>query len=488
MILAAESRDMAQDESADTTAALVYDAVDLTFLGETKEAEREGVKVARHENLPNVWLAILDSEHGEYGHPTHKGVRRVWTRIYDPGEEAGLVQLKLEWRACGTNQWSRNAVVSAPLVGGWALVDLGECRPESAALGDERWEYRIAARSSGTSGATIDIQRIYPLPTEQYSLVRQPINPDDVPTSLLAGDSFNQAEGNATGKTAEVGGVYGAVAGSDTTDFLIAGGKLQRTAVSDTGSINAELFFRKGRGIGVAGTFTDVAFQNDFTFDGDYYNYVRHGHIVSYVDSEHFCLAVLYLDFVGGTTYAWRPVVLFPGESPLFGPYVKRLPANGTVQGSLLSIVSGETLSFFFKSDGAVTKLIQVQNPLLGASGTCFLYDENTEAGAVTRKYDNLAVWKPELPVVCSAGRSIEFRSDGIFRQDPTDDVWGELIPIGSGGLHSLPSGLEGRKSRYIVIPSQGDFEGLPDSGDNPLEAQTFDRPAYLATREAAEE
>jgi len=85
----------------------------------------------------------------------------------------------------------------------------------------------------------------------------------------------------------------------------------------------------------------------------------------------------------------------------------------------------------------------------------------------------------------CFAEGAVEPRSDGIFRQHPEDDVWGELIPEGFLPFAS-PSGLEGRKSRFIVIPTQGDLEELADSGSNPLSAQAFVRPAYHVAREAA--
>jgi hypothetical protein len=86
---------------------------------------------------------------------------------------------------------------------------------------------------------------------------------------------------------------------------------------------------------------------------------------------------------------------------------------------------------------------------------------------------------------ICFAERSIELRSDGPYRQHPTDDVWGYVVPRGFLP-HALPSGMEGRKTRFIVIPSQGDLGELPDSGTNKLSVSVNHRPAYLVAREAA--
>jgi hypothetical protein len=88
---------------------------------------------------------------------------------------------------------------------------------------------------------------------------------------------------------------------------------------------------------------------------------------------------------------------------------------------------------------------------------------------------------------ICFAGRSIELRSDGVYRQAPEDDGWGLIVPKGFLPTAS-PSGLEERASRFIIVPSQGDLGELADSGDNALEAQSFVRPGYLYSREASEE
>ncbi|MEX2106540.1 MAG: hypothetical protein WD810_06540 [Solirubrobacterales bacterium] len=88
---------------------------------------------------------------------------------------------------------------------------------------------------------------------------------------------------------------------------------------------------------------------------------------------------------------------------------------------------------------------------------------------------------------VCFTTRSIELRSDGVVRQAREDDVWGTVIPDGFLPYTS-PGGLEGRPSRGIIIPTQGDLRALPDSGTpNKLSATVKQRAGYHFAREAGE-
>lgn len=89
----------------------------------------------------------------------------------------------------------------------------------------------------------------------------------------------------------------------------------------------------------------------------------------------------------------------------------------------------------------------------------------------------------PEEDRVCFATRSIEIRSNGVDRQAPEDDVWGGLVPDGFFPA-AIPSGPEGRPSRVIVIPSQGDLGTLADAGSNKLSAAVNVRTGHHAARE----
>jgi hypothetical protein len=86
---------------------------------------------------------------------------------------------------------------------------------------------------------------------------------------------------------------------------------------------------------------------------------------------------------------------------------------------------------------------------------------------------------------VCCAGKAVELRSEGCFRQGREDDVWGQLVP--DGFLPTLPAGgIEGRQTRSIMIPSTGDFESLPDGATPVACSSHLQRDGYHFAREAA--
>ncbi len=466
LILAGECRDHPQDATADTTAALAYAAVDLTLLGGSTipggELEGSGPIVESKNPPPKLWLAMLGSEIDGVGHQTHRGVRRVWARVYDGGTTEKEAEVRLEWRALGASKWSRNSIVRIPFVDNWALVDLGECRPERAAVGDERWEWRLTVRRMEGGGA-VYVHRVWALPTEQYLLVRStPALP--TPTEFAARDGFAQTAGNLNGKALPDGSGNWATEGSAKGDLATTGsGEVTRTAKEDSG-------FREAKAPG--GTFAVVAARVSFEWS-------------ALPDKE---IAVL------------RSGLLYGSASNVFGAY------HSTKTGSSLSffgtnypynwqpgvryrltvlIVGGVFAAGWVGTGGDELGQLVASGPISATNQSIKFVDLHSGADIITRTYDDFAAWVPDPEVVASASRSIEFRSDGVFRQHPEDDVWGEMIPEGFLPV-ATPSGMEGRKSRFILIPSQGDLGDLADSGDNPLSAQTLARPAYLLAREAA--
>lgn len=438
LILASECRDHPQDESADTTAALAYDAVDLTAKGGSAEAEREGFKVLRHSALTAGWLTILDSEHGERGHWTHKGVRRPYMWIWDPGSEAGDVQLKARWRTLGSLQWSENRIVPTPLVDGWALIDLGECRPEPAALGDERWQLQVQARAVSGAGA-IDLQRLYPFPTEQFMVVKAP----DV--SQAADTQSQKSPGTVVSEEGEGAGTkaWSSASNAKASDDSRAIVELSAAPSHQSQHLKA----------------TDYGFA---------------------LEEDDQIAEVVVLPEVSKS--AGSPSALV-GDVYLWGP-------SGIIAGPISSSYEGSTATdqsnpHVFSGVGLTPAV--VNNAAFGAS----IVMRTGGSGDATMRVDHLPVGVfftssgEDENRVCFATRGVEPRTDGVFRQHPTDDVWGQLVPEGFLPYAS-PSGLEGRESRFIVVPSDGDLGELPDGGDNPISAQAFTRSAYHVAREAS--
>ena len=165
---------------------------------------------------------------------THRGGRSMWFRIYDPGTTAGEVELRLEWRKRGQARWSQNPIVPTPLVGGFALVDLGECQLSQGPLGADEWEWRVTARTTGTAGADIDLDRVWVLPTEQLTNGSSPDRDHHSRRrSRLATSSISRREA-LNGVAAPIGGSWATSGGTGDLSVETTGHTVQRSTTSDS--------------------------------------------------------------------------------------------------------------------------------------------------------------------------------------------------------------------------------------------------------------
>lgn len=125
--------------------------------------------------------------------------------------------------------------------------------------------------------------------------------------------------------------------------------------------------------------------------------------------------------------------------------------------------------------------------------GKVGIHDEYAETPTIAakRKYllgevNGVVAGEEELQnAICYAGRQLEIRSDGVFRQHPTLDAWARLIPDGFLP-YAKPSGLEERATMMKLLPSVGNFRTHADAAKVSLKAQGFYFPAYHFTSEAA--
>ena len=436
LILAGECLDHPQDETADTTAALSYAAADLTLKGGSEVKEVEGLEVVENENLAAGWLSILNSEitAEELGHMTHRRVRRLWVRAEDPDDDPDNVQLKVWWRVLGSTQWSENRIVPLNIAGDYQLYDLGECRPEGAVLGDQRWEFEVQARAVSGTGK-VRLHRVAPLPTEQYMVLKAPqiSQAADQLSSKLPGKVESTGEGVAWLNPEN----------AKASDDSRATSSLSGSALLSKALVATTFGFSIPGSATITGVVAEIekSVSNDAGVIDNFVRLVKGGSIVG---------------ASRGTNAAWPTSdtrVAYGGSGDLFD--LALAPADVNSSGFGVAI-SARALS-------------------------------NPEVSARVDRI-RLIVYFTELADenrICFASRSVELRSDGVFRQHPSDDVWGELIPEGFLPF-ATPSGLEGRKSRFVVIPSQGDLGDLADSGENSMGTQSFVRPGYLYAREAA--
>lgn len=433
---ALESCIESRDYTGGSTAEPVYDCAALTRKGGAEEATRLGEKVVRHKGLTVGWLTILDSEIAGVGHMTHRGVRRLKLRVFDPGSVPGDVQLRLRWRALGTLQWEDNKIKPTPLVDDWSIVDLGEARPERAARGDERWEWQVQARAVSGAG-TVDLARVRVTPTEQMAVVKAP--PDESqsadalseksPSTVVndAGIGAQAWENPSNAKASDNSRATNGGSGEKITNFLKATGYGFAIPADATISAIVVSVEKSMAGDGLA---TDAAVR------------LVKGGAIRTVDRTK--------KGIGWPTPA-DEYVNYGGD--LWGESWTPADINSSGFGAAIAAHTINVESFSARVDHIKIIVYFTEAP-----------DDNR---------------------VCFAGRSIELRSDGIFREHPTDDVWGQVVP--EGFLHRAPpSGLEERVVRGMLAPSQGDFGELPDVGSNKMSVVVKHRPAYLYAREAA--
>jgi hypothetical protein len=442
LIVPMESRDHPQDATKETTAALTYEAEDLTLRGGAVEASREGAsggKVVKHSGLTSGWLTILSSEVSGVGHMTHIGNRRLWARVYDPGVVAGTVELQLEFRALGSSRWSStNVTVPTPLVDAFALVDLGECLPDLAALGDQRWEWRLQARAPSGSG-WIEIDQIHVCPIEQYVAVSEPYQPPSPDAQT------QKSPGTLENKTG-----VGSVAWSNPSRAASSNNEWATAALGLGATTNYLLAKNFGFAIPESATITGVVVEIEKKVSPELF-----------VDDE-----AVYLVAVG------EPGAGENRKEPGFWPESDTYSTYGS---------SSDDWGF-----GEFLTPANINESGFGAAIAARNFGPST--GTASVDHIRITVYyteDPEEDCVCFAERSVEIRSDGTYRQAREDDVWGSVIVEGFNP-QVPPSWLEQRALRGLIIPSQGDLAEMADSGTNKIAAQVLYRPAYHFAREAA--
>lgn len=484
-----------RDYSNAATAKAFYEAEALTLTGKAAKGARTGAsgEVVKSGSLSNSWQSMLYSKiKATELHMTHIGTRRLLMRVYDPNMTApGAVKMRLEWRALGSNQWTQNPIVTAPLVGGFAIVDLGEVIPDMATLGSQRWEFRLMVKTTGTVGQEIEIDCAYVLSTEQYLRAKEAANQQSGGT-IVWEDNFLQAGGSATGKIADVGGAYTGAGDVDDFKVMASGDYLQRHEGSGA---NGDSSITNGRYlISGAGEFEEVTYELELEFD---YVYGSSGgrscQLLRYKDTSNWLMVGIERAAVQSE---WYFVIL----KCVAG--VVTTIKKSAVQKNLAGI--RRLVRTTVKTDGSVTATIftggvplelSATDEVLGTGktlgkGKLGIYDVDITSTTAPRQYYHPVATLPPVgaeavpDAITFPNRSIEIRSDGLFRQHETDDVWGRVVP--DGFLPFLPPAmLENRVAKGIIIPSAGDFGSVEDAGTHKLSARVMYFPGYHFASEA---
>lgn len=464
--------------SADATAALAYEAEDLTPLGSAAIATLSGASgggsnnTVRHTSLGTAWTPVLgttiDSSSSEL---THTGSYRVLARVQSP--DGSAVSVRLAWAVGDLNNPNTNPGWRISGTSAWELADLGQVRLDRGLAGSHRWLGRIEARGTA-SGEDIYIDRIWLVPLDDGAVQATTINPLGSDPPAIATDLFEQTSGNLNGKTATSGGTW-ATSGA-TTDFTVntTNHVAERSTTSDASPRLAVLG---------STSLSGVLARLDVKTSGQH---GLQGLLLRYVDANNY-LAVLAYPFVNsrrltvwqvisGSTTALADVLLDGSRPTTDWIHLRAIVyANGTVN------VWG-TMNDAFTS----APQIATSSSALGANGTLstgkFGMIDYNPGPTATRQFDNFYV--AAISTVPSAAiyadQTIELGTLGVTRATADGDAYAPPPSI-TGRLPRLPvSGLEERPVELFVKTSRGDLAQLPDAGIDDITAQVFYRPTYL--------
>lgn len=476
-----ESRDFQEGATAEPH----YTGGQLTPLG---AAAYSGSAIIRS-NLAKNWTSFVGSKLKTGEHLTHVGPRRILCQV----ECSEKIELRLEYRSLGSPYWSSNDPITIPTGAATPLiVDMGSAKPETATLGSQKWEFRIAV-NKGESPITFASARLFHVwlfPGEMF--VQTSYTPRFItPVEIKNEDTFTTGgTGNLNGQALSDGSGNWAVTGSSgKEDFqkeLI--GQIHRSQREDSGTkiatppggpykiVAAEVnIYIAGALPGANSVFPNLMFAG-MGWGGNAF-----GPFVERWFQKEIAPGV----FINETI---NDRLLFFGKWYL--PLSKYLPIVNTWYNLKMMIVGGNYAVGWMRpaSNTAQLGFPDFIAPISTATGTPQIWDQG-DFGitfSCSRYYNGFRAWIPDTDAVAFAGRKMEMRSDGIFRQGELDDVWARLIPDCGFLPTAAPSGLEARPTRGIILPTQGNFNGMSDQGNNKIEVVEKYHPGYHFTSEAS--
>ena len=436
------------------------------FIGtSTTRAESNSANVYRG-TLATTPLAVCGT-----GAQPHIGVWRVLARVWASG--AG-VRLRLAYRA-GDGYLKALEWETPPAEDAWCEIDMGVVDSPPAGLGTQRWTGQIEAYSD-VGGDTLDVDYLILMPAgEGYSKATVSSALLPTPSSVVHRDEFDQPAGNATGKTAPVGGVY--TGAGDAVDFTVdaTAHALRRSELSDA-DVNTGRYLLSG-----AANQTGVMVQAEYTriSVGAGTGGVRHdGVLARYTDVSNW-LKLVFVRTAGapvGQQYSLALIKRVAGTVTTVASYNLGDYALGVVGpdgvGYRLKLIvypSGRYYGYIDLASSSASTLylsgvdadLATGGPL--ATGKVGVYDADTGTQVATRQLDNLTANPMTEDAVLYSGQSVEFRSDSVWREDATGVYGGELSP--RGGLPSLdPAGDENRTNRIVVMARQGNIDEVSEA------------------------
>lgn len=473
----------ARNYSSAATASWDYEAEALTKLDTAAEsalAGASGGNVIKHSSLGTGWTPILSTNLKAGTYLTHVGLYDVWARVYTTSGES-LPYLRLIYDVGDIVAPSENEPVQIPNSEGFYLVNLGQINLRQAPFGTHRWQGIIQGRGPA-GGENVSIDRLWFFNADESSgilSVLPTVATAPAVNPYLWRDEFNVATGAATGKAASgVGGVYAAITNSDTDDFTINGttDKLERSTVSDTGTIGAGGF--KGRAIGPPVEATDAVFRTDMLCSPSELEMsnIRPGQILNYSSNTSFIL--VYLAY---STLGWLLRIAKPAGTLLWASN-KPWPLGGAynLAATMVAVSKGSKLTIYLAGEGEeLTEAAAVEDPMIAVKGKWAIYDSNLGAVPVVRQFDNAGLWVPQTDAVIYASQDARLGTDALYRRSEDGAAYGP-IALPTSDLPRIPvSGREGRSVQVGIKPSRGNFRTAPDAGLDAIKGQLSYRPCW---------
>ncbi len=442
------------------TAAWTYGAEALTPLDSAAEVELEGASggvAVRHDNLATSWTPVLGTNLDGGSFLTHRGLYDVWANVYTTSEDPPW--LRLLYDVGDSISPRENTQVKIPAKEALYTVPLGQIDLRETPFGPHRWQGMIQGVGEN-GGENIYLDEIFFFNADEGSgiLRGSPVTAVSL-EGFKAQDPFNQAKGMLDGVALPDGTGNWDTAG-DAGDFELTGdGAVVRTAKNDGGGRiakapiaayergAAQIRFRWSSLPTEKGTslYSNLWFTSIGVISA-HYGVASDGSISSFF-------------FMGGTEmpFAWQPGVTYTLVTAV---------ADGFIVGWIADATGRQITPVTTK-------------PVAETSGAPYFEDFYNGEEEITRIYDDFAAWESNADMVIFANRIARLSWQGMFRQDPTGEAYGDILNPGSDLPRVPVSGPEERPVEIALKASRGDFGLVPDFGSGKVIGQLKYRPCW---------
>lgn len=416
------------------------------------------------------------------------GTYRVKPRVFVESTQTGpICALRISYKI-GEGGETKRKWVEVQQTSNWVEVDLEEVFAEEVERGEQVTQIQI--QGQGTKyGCTIYIDTLSLIPTKRYAVGRGKLNYTE-PSTYSGYDQFIQTAGSLTGKTAEVGGIWGGFGDADDFAVVTNARAAQRTAISD--AAGTPRYAPLG-----ATSFTDISVSAEvWTTNTQWDTGLVMGVLARYVDNNNWLMfgvkrlktgtafanegnayvGQLYKKVAGVKTEISSEI--FAGTSALLGVTISHISLQ------LIALSTGEWkvgMEGTLWASGIDTDLGTAGALKTGKMG---LFDEKTGATAETRSYDNFQAYVPTVAVVCNPSKALEANTQGANLEDTTGKYRSPMSEYRGADIYLDPAGKGNLINRLTVKMRRNDTPTETDPNVTDKQAlKVYARERYLSPR-----